>query len=251
MQLQAFPLYLRGIAGSWFITLDETVKEDLSTLKQAFKERFASGPHKWILSQQLGTRKQRPRESLDDYVTEITRHCKRLGLSDATAVRYFIEGLQSDLQVYVALQQPKTLQEAESFARMKHTINQRQGLSDSHNYTMNQVAALLTRISDKLTQQSSIQSVAAVSLPTSGEEDKRFQQLSEQIKQLQQQQQLIDFENSVAAFSHYQGGGGGGGGTTSSTPHLANPHPTCSLNSYRGKLIVWRMHYAIIKTREM
>ena len=74
-------------------------------LKTAFKDRVAAGPHNWILSQQLGTRKQRPNELLDTFVTDITRHCKRLGLSDANSMRHFIDGLQSVLQTYVGLHQ--------------------------------------------------------------------------------------------------------------------------------------------------
>lgn len=206
LQLQAFPLYLRGIAGSWFLTLDESIKADLPALKKAFKERFSSGPHKWILSQQLGTRKQRPNESLDTYAKDITRHCKRLGLSDADSMRYFIEGLQSDLQAYVALQQPKTLQEAESFARMKHTINQRQGLSDSNNSSLHQVTALLTRISDKLTESPKPPSIAAISNPPTEVEDTRFEMISKQIKQLQQQQRRMQPTNGVAAYDAPQGG---------------------------------------------
>ena len=113
--MKAFPLYLKGVAGSWFLTLDETTKASLSELQKSFKEHFASGPHNWILSKQLGAHKQRSNQPLDIYVTHITRHCKRLGLSDADSMRYFIESLQSDLQAYVALQCPKTLPEAESF----------------------------------------------------------------------------------------------------------------------------------------
>ena len=203
LKLQAFPLYLQGVAGSWFLTLDDAKKASLSELKKAFKERFASGPHNWILSQQLGRRKQRPNESLDAYVIDITRLCKRLGLSDADSMRYFIEGLQGDLQVYVALQRPKNLEEAESFARMKHTINQRQGLSDSHS-ALTQVTTLLTGISDKLTNNTKAQSVAAISRPTTETECKRLDILAQQIDQLQQQQQFIEYGNTMAAINYYQ-----------------------------------------------
>ena len=203
LKLQAFPLYLKGVAGSWFLTLDETTKASLSELKKSFKERFASGPHNWIISQQLGARKQRPNEPLDIYVTDIVRHCKRLGLSDADSMRYFIEGLQSDLQAYVALQRPKTLQEAESFARMKHTINQRQGLSDN-NSALTRVTALLTRVLDKLPDNTKTEAVAAISRPEAETKGKRLDILSQQIEQLQQQQQFIEYANTVAAFNYYQ-----------------------------------------------
>ena len=209
LKLQAFPLYLKGVAGSWFLTLDDAKKASLSELKKAFKERFASGPHNWILSQQLGRRKQRPNESLDAYVIDITRLCKRLGLSDADSMRYFIEGLQGDLQVYVALQRPKNLEEAESFARMKHTINQRQGLSD--NSALTKVTTLLTQISEKLTDNNNnnntkTQAVAAISRPKPESGERRFDLLSKQIKQLQQQQRRMQSTNMVGAYDSQQGG---------------------------------------------
>lgn len=181
LQLHAFPLYLKAVAGSWFLTLAEDIKTDLARLKTAFKERFAAGPHNWILSQQLGTRKQRPDEPLDAYVADIIRPCKRLCLADADSMRYFIEGLQSDLQVYVALQRPKTLQEAESFARMKHTINQRQGLSDNTS-AITQVTTLLSRLSDKLSDSTASPALAAIANPLPPPEDNRFHLLSKQIQ---------------------------------------------------------------------
>ena len=101
LQLRSFPLYLKGVAGSWFLTLTEDIKTDLARLKTAFKDRFAPGPHNWILSQQLGTRKQRPNEPRNAYVTDmtdITRHFKRLGLSDAYSMRYFITMLSNALK---------------------------------------------------------------------------------------------------------------------------------------------------------
>ena len=92
LQLNAFPLYLRGIAHAWFITLRDDTKGTLTALFDAFRARFASGPEDWILSQQLSGRKHAQGEPIDDYITDITRLCKRLKLSDAETVRYFIEG---------------------------------------------------------------------------------------------------------------------------------------------------------------
>ena len=95
--------------------LRDEAKGTLTALFDAFRARFASGPHDWILSQQLSAHKHAQGEPIDDYITDITRLCKRLKLSDAETVRYFIEGLQGDLQAYVSLGRPKTFQEAESY----------------------------------------------------------------------------------------------------------------------------------------
>ena len=123
---------LRGIAHAWFITLRDDAKGTFTALFDAFRARFASGPQDWILSQQLSARKHAQGEPIDDCITDITRLCKRLKLSDAETVRYFIEGLQGDLQAYVWLGRPKTFQEAESLARMKDIVNRRQGATDTH-----------------------------------------------------------------------------------------------------------------------
>ena len=75
-QLNAFPLYLSGIAQAWFLSLREDQQKDLTQIHAAFKERFASGPQNWILSQQLATRKQVQGERIDDYIADVTRLCK-------------------------------------------------------------------------------------------------------------------------------------------------------------------------------
>jgi len=103
LQPNAFSLYLRGIAHACFVTLAEETTSTLSALFDAFRARFGSGPQDWILSQQLSARKHAPNEPIDDYITDITRLCKRLKLSDVETVRYFIEVLQGDLQAYVSL----------------------------------------------------------------------------------------------------------------------------------------------------
>lgn len=131
LQLNAFPLYLQGIAHVWFLPLPFAVSGDLKELFNAFQTRFASGPQDWILSQQLSARKHNSGEPLDDYIADISRLCKRLKLSDKETMRYFIEGLQGDLQSYVSLGRPTNFQEAESSARMKDIVNKRQGVSDT------------------------------------------------------------------------------------------------------------------------
>lgn len=107
LQLNAFPFYLWGIAHAWFITLHDDPKGTLTAVFDAFCASFASGLQDWVLSQQLSARKHAQGEPIDDYITDITRLCKRLKLSDVETVRYFIEGLQGDLQAYVSLGRPK------------------------------------------------------------------------------------------------------------------------------------------------
>ena len=200
LQLNAFPLYLKGIAHAWFLSLPATVSGDINQLFDAFRERFASGPQDWILSQQLSARKHHKGELLDHFIADITRLCKRLKLSDNDTMRYFIEGLQGDLQAYVSLGRPKTFQEAESLARMKDIVNKCQGLPDAHSVLEN----MQTMFTKLMEQPANNDKVIAAAAPSSvpSESDMKIKELSEQIKQLQkqQQQQHLQAHQAMAAY---------------------------------------------------
>lgn len=187
LQLNAFPLYLKGIAHAWFLALPDEKQNDFTALTTAFQERFASGPQDWILSQKLSARKHIKGEPIDDYITDITRLCKRLKLSDVESMRYFIEGLQSDLQAYVSLGRPKNFREAESLARMKDIVNQRQGVSDTQSI-ITQMQAMFNKLMAQSSDSSKV--VAAVApAPVPSATDKRVDELAQQLKQFQKQQQ--------------------------------------------------------------
>ena len=78
---------MTGIARAWYLTLADDQKTNWDNLKQVFQDRFTSGPQNWLLSQQLSARKQLSTEPLDKYITDITRLCKRLKLSDEQSTR--------------------------------------------------------------------------------------------------------------------------------------------------------------------
>ena len=134
---------MSGIAQAWFLSLREDQQKYLTQIHAAFKECFASGPQNWIISQQLATRKQVQDERIDDYIADVTRLCKRLKLSDADSMRYFIQGLQPHIQSYVTLARPKYFQEAESLARMKELVEINQNASDSRSI-LSQMEAMFT-----------------------------------------------------------------------------------------------------------
>ena len=187
LQLNAFPLYLRCIAYAWFITLADDTKGTVTALFDAFRARFASGPQDWILSQQLSARKHAPNEPIDDYITDITRLCKRLNLSDKETVRYFIEGLQGDLQAYVLLGRPKTFQEAESLARMKDIVNRRQGTADNQSI-LKHMETIFNKIIEQPSGTSKVIGAAAPAQAMSTT-DRKLDELSNLLKQIQEQQQ--------------------------------------------------------------
>ena len=196
LQLDAFPLYLKGVAQAWFLTLSDETKGDIAALKTAFKERFTTGPHDWLLGQQLTTRKQALDEPIDDYIADITRLCKRLKLSDAECLRYFTQGLNPQIQGYVTLARPKTLQEAESMARMKELVDKNQPKSDNQS-TLAQMQTVLSHLFTHLPTSS--KTVASASTPSALEQ--RIDDVSEQIQQLQKQNQkfMASVSSPVAA----------------------------------------------------
>ena len=176
LQLNAFPLCLRGIAHAWLITLRDVTKGTLCALFEAFRAHFASGPQDWIISQQLSARKHPQGEPIDDYITDIMRLCKRLKLSDAETVRYFIEVLQGDLQACVSLGRPKTFQEAESLARMKDIVNRRQGVTDTQS-VLKQIETMFSKFIEQPRSTSKVIAAAAPAQNMSNT-DKKLDDLS-------------------------------------------------------------------------
>ena len=203
LQLNALPLHLKGVAQAWFLALPEDVTSDLNKLKAAFNERFASGPQDWILSQKLSARKHTKGESIDDYVADITRLTKRLKLSDKESMRYLVEGLQPDIQAYVSLNRPKSFQEAESLARMKDIVNQRQGVSDSQSL-LTQMQAMFNKF--MVTSAENTKTIAAVATtPPTSPSDKRIDDLTKQVKQLQKEQRQEAAASAMAAYDQPTG----------------------------------------------
>ena len=181
------------------------------TLFEAFRARFASGPQDWILSQQLSARKHAQGEPMDDYITDIMCLCKRLKLSDAETVRYFIEVLQGDLQACVSLGRPKTFQEAESLAPMKDIVNRRQGVTDTQS-VLKQIETMFSKFIEQPRSTSKVIAAAAPAQNMSenmSNTDKKLDDLSAQIKQLQKQQQRQQQQTqasyAMAAYDQPQG----------------------------------------------
>ena len=55
---------------------------------------------------------------MDVYLTDLTNKFQRLNISDADKMRYFIQGIKSDVRETVLLKQPRTFREAQEMARL-------------------------------------------------------------------------------------------------------------------------------------
>ena len=113
-------------------------------------------------------------------------------------MRYFIQGLQPHFQSYVTLARPKDFQEAESLARMKELVDINQHASDSKSL-LSQMETMFTKLmtQSKTPNPPTIAAVSTESTPPPL--DKRLDDLSRQIKQLQKHNQQRPAPNSYIA----------------------------------------------------
>ncbi|KAL9988253.1 hypothetical protein ACROYT_G002678 [Oculina patagonica] len=94
-------------------------------------------------------RQQGPVESLDTYLKDLTAKFRRINISDADKMRYFVQGLRANLREPVLLKQPKSFREAEEMARLASAVkttmnNSNETMADQLNKltkTLNNMAA--------------------------------------------------------------------------------------------------------------
>lgn len=120
--LLAFPLCLSGTARIWYSALDDDTHRSMKDLCELFEKRFLSPSDNFMLRQKLNNRKQLPSESVELYSADIRRRCQRLKLNKNEQLHYFVNGLKPELQSFVILSQPKTLEEAEHYAQIKSSV---------------------------------------------------------------------------------------------------------------------------------
>ena len=59
---------------------------------------------------------------LDTYLTELTNNFRRLHITDAERMRYFVQGLRSEVRKAVLMKQPKSFREAENMAPLACSV---------------------------------------------------------------------------------------------------------------------------------
>ena len=111
-------LNLAGPAEDFFYSLPDDRKGTFELLRDALKERFSNDNQSWITWQAVTTRQQGELEPLDTYLTELTNNFRRLHITDAEKMRYFVQGLRSEIRKAVLMKQPKSFREAEKMARV-------------------------------------------------------------------------------------------------------------------------------------
>ena len=123
-------LNLAGPAEDFYYSLEEDKRDTYDKLRDALRERFANENQSWIIWQAITTRQQGPVESLDTYLTDLTAKFRRINISDADKMRYFVQGLRANLRETVLLKQPKSFREAEEMARLAAAVKTTMGNSN-------------------------------------------------------------------------------------------------------------------------
>ena len=115
--------HLSGPAETFYFSLDEDVCSNYDKLVDALRERYSSDDFKWRLRQQLSSRKQGAKESLDSYIEFINTTCQRLGVSKADQLHFFVQGLKDDIKREILMHEPEDYQTAENLARLKVSVD--------------------------------------------------------------------------------------------------------------------------------
>ena len=114
-------------------------------------------------------------------------------------MRYLIEGLQSDLQAYVSLGRPANFQEAEGLARMKDIVNKRQGVVDTQS-VLTQMQTMFRKLMEQTSHNNKV-IAATAQAPSASHSDKKIDELSEQMKQLQKQHQQLSQQQLKGSYA--------------------------------------------------
>ena len=64
----AMPLFLEGIASTFYASLSEEIKEDYKQTADALRERFGATQLEFLEWQELNNRRKKPGEDLEDYI---------------------------------------------------------------------------------------------------------------------------------------------------------------------------------------
>ena len=118
---------LAGLAEDFYYSLPHDQKTTYAQLRDSLRERFANDNQSWIIWQAVSTRQQGTIEPLDTYLTDLTNKFRRLNITDAEKMRYFVQGLRPEVRETVLLRQPKSFREAEEIARLTCAVKNTMG----------------------------------------------------------------------------------------------------------------------------
>ena len=172
--LAELSLNLAGPAEDFYYSLPEDHKTTFNQLRDALRERFANDNQSWLIWQSVTTRQQGTLEPLDTYLSDLTNKFRRLNITDAEKMRYFVQGLRADVRKTVFLRQPTTFREAEEIARLACSVeNTMSSAPVSH------MAAQLNQLSQTVNSLATVQNTSNLVPPMKISEDEKIVSLLE------------------------------------------------------------------------
>jgi hypothetical protein len=130
-QLRLFTVLLKDSAGDWIDSLPDVEKNTFSALKASFEKRYLSPESVRIkCAKELFTKRQGS-DTADDYITSMRKLAVRINATDDILKYAIMNGLQADIAVFVAQQQPDTIEDVIQAARLAEvTVQRDRGDSD-------------------------------------------------------------------------------------------------------------------------
>ena len=117
------PLLLDGKASDYYDSLDERKKNDYKQLKQSIVQHFKCNKSKLVRWTELNQKVLVLDQSVADFHDELVEDARKLGgVSDEQLMICFVNGLPNDFREFVALAEPKTLEESLTKARLYESL---------------------------------------------------------------------------------------------------------------------------------
>ena len=102
VKLRLFKLVLRDNAASWFTTLPVHTKSNLTDVLKAFRTRYGmSNLQMGKETRDLWTRRQKPNEKADDFVTDMRLGATRVGMPDNQLEKAILQGFHPETKKLV------------------------------------------------------------------------------------------------------------------------------------------------------
>ena len=121
---QMFPLFLADAAYSWYQGLPIDIRGAVSTLRAAFLQQFALSPAQvFARLDRLNSVRQKPGQSVSDFLLAINRECQLLGRSTQQEMEHVIQGLAPEIKRQVLLQAPSSLAEVKRLAVLVESVH--------------------------------------------------------------------------------------------------------------------------------
>ncbi|XP_061171220.1 actin nucleation-promoting factor WAS-like [Saccostrea echinata] len=122
MAIETLPFYLAGAAESWFFSIDDTVKQSLTAIKEAIHQRFQPSSRNNL---QLMDVKQKQTESVEDFIHRVTQMTTDRRVDQDWLITVIMNGLKPDIGADVIKVDPKSLEELRNVAARAEVAERR------------------------------------------------------------------------------------------------------------------------------